>query len=80
MEIKKILLISIKVDKGQGGRVILIFANQENKRDKKLYHLPLHSFCSTVSKKVKFLEFLPILGMWALFVKNRLSKGTPLQR
>ena len=32
-------------------------ANNENKRDKKLYHLSLHSFCFTVSKKVLVFEF-----------------------
>ena len=50
-----------------------------NKRDQKLYHLSLHSFCSTVSKNVFVFEFRPILGMSALFFKNRPSKGTPLQ-
>ena len=57
-----------------GVRVILIFANHENKRDTKLYQLSLHSFCFTVSKTVLVFEFRPILGMWALFFKNRSSK------
>ena len=65
---------------GYSARVILIFANHENKRNKKLYHLSLHSFCSSVSKIVFVFEFCPILGMWALFLKNRHSKGTTLQR
>ena len=51
-----------------------------NKRDPKLYHLSLHSFCSTVSKIVFVFDFRPILDMWALFFQNRPSKGTPLQR
>ena len=41
-----------------------------NKRDQKLYHLSLHSFCSTVSKNVFVFAFRPILGMSAFFFKN----------
>ena len=50
---------------GPTGRVMLIFGNHENKGGQKLYHLSLHSFCSTVSKKN--VEFWRILGMRALF-------------
>ena len=42
-----------------------------NKRDQNLYHLSLHSFCSTISKCVKFLEFQPILAVLGFFsLKN----------